>query len=122
MWRHGSQYFNADPTPLGDRDKRSKVTFFRTWSSTYQIKGNDKCSNMVANILPADPSKPPIPDPGDGVKKSKFKFFQNMFLLHIKLKGITDTATWSRIQQHGSKYLARRTPPPPPPRPFRCVQ
>ena len=29
----------------------------------YQIKGNQVCSNMVANILPADPSPPSPPPP-----------------------------------------------------------
>ena len=34
----------------------------------YQIKENDACSNMVANILPID-------YPGGGVKRSKLNFF-----------------------------------------------
>ena len=29
----------------------------------------------------------PLPDPGDGVNRSKVNFFQNMVMLHIKLKG-----------------------------------
>ena len=97
---------------IGSIDQKSSFT--EHGHVTYQIDWYHECSNMVANSLPADPTKPPIPDPGDGVKNSKFNFFQNMFLLHIKLKGITDTATWSRIHQHGSKYLARRPPPPTP--------
>ena len=42
------------------------------------------------NILPADPLPPS--DPVDGFKKVKiqlFQLFQNMVLLHIKLKRIT---------------------------------
>ena len=39
----------------------------------------------VANIC----LQTPIPlDPGDGVNRSKFDFFQNMVMFHIKLKGI----------------------------------
>ena len=35
----------------------------------YQIKGNDECSNMVANILPIE-----SPDPRGGIKRPKFFF------------------------------------------------
>ena len=42
------------------------------------------------NILPADM---PYPDPWDGVKRAKFNFFQNMVMLHIKLKGMTHAAS-----------------------------
>ena len=38
---------------------------------------------MVAYILPA---APPPPDPGGGVNRVK-KLFENIFMLHIKLKG-----------------------------------
>ena len=39
----------------------------------HQIKGNQECSNMVANILPADP----LPhDPGAWVKRSIFNLFR----------------------------------------------
>ena len=43
---------------------------------------------MVANIMPADP--PPNP----GGQKVKIKLFQNMVILHIKLKAITNAVTW----------------------------
>ena len=46
---------------------------------------------MVANILSADRS--PLTDPGGGVKRSKLTFL-DMIMLHIKLKGITNAATW----------------------------
>ena len=42
---------------------------------------------MVAIILPADP----LPKPWGVVK---IQFFQNTVMLHIKLKGITNAATW----------------------------
>ena len=79
------------------------------------IKGNRECSNMVGKDLGVgskcqnlifsehghvayqiDPR--PVPDPLGGLKgwdqKVKIQFFQNMVMLHIKLKGITDAATW----------------------------
>ena len=34
----------------------SKVNLFRTNRVAYQIKGNHKCSSVVANILPANPA------------------------------------------------------------------
>ena len=57
---------------------------------------------MVANILLPDtyPTPyPPPPDPRVGVKRSKFKIqnFQNMVMLHIKLKRIVNAATWWKI-------------------------
>ena len=69
----------------GVGSKGQYSTFSEHGHVAYQIKGNQKCSNMVANILPADPR-----DPGDVVK---IQFFQNMDMLHIKLKGITNAAT-----------------------------
>ena len=39
-------------------------------------------------VQSADP-----PDPEGGVKRSKFNS-QNMVMLHIKLDGITNAATW----------------------------
>ena len=56
----------------------------------YQIKGNQVCSNMVANILPADPSPPPPPPPPPPHTHTHLP--QNMVMLHIKLKVIRNTA------------------------------
>ena len=39
------------------------ATFSEHCHVAYQIKGNQVCSNMVANILPADPPMPPPPPP-----------------------------------------------------------
>ena len=67
-----------------------------------QIKGNHECSNTVAYILPAVPN-PPHHDVG--VKRSKFLFLRTWSCcISNQMK--------SRMQQHGSKYFARRTPPP----------
>ena len=46
---------------------------------------------MVANILPADP-----PDPGDEVNRSS-QLFQNIVMLHIKLKGMEHRAPCKHI-------------------------
>ena len=55
----GSKYFAHIPfTPPdpGDGVNRSKFFFFPEHGHVaYQIKENHKCSNMVANILHADP-------------------------------------------------------------------
>ena len=40
----------------------------------FQIKGNDACSNMVANIIPAD--TPIHPNHRDWVKRPKLNFFR----------------------------------------------
>ena len=84
--------------------KMSKFNFFRTCS--YLIKGMHEFSNMVVNILPADPH----PDTGGEALWSKFNLFQYMVMLHIKIMGL-------RMRQHGSKYFAHRPrhPHPSPP-------
>ena len=50
-------------------------TFSEYGHVAYQIKGNDACSNMVANV----------------------NLFQNMVMLHIILRGITNAATCKYI-------------------------
>ena len=62
-----------------------------TFSVAYQIKGNHKFSNLVANIMPATPSPPP-PDPRG--QKLNIQLFQNMVILHVKLKGMEHRAPW----------------------------
>ena len=50
-----------DPLTLGNRSKVQYLTFSELDYVANQIEENNKCSNMVANILPADPrtSTPP---------------------------------------------------------------
>ena len=50
-----------------------------------KLYGITKCSNMVANNLPADPP-PPLLDPRG--QKVKLQNLQNMVMLHIKFIGI----------------------------------
>ena len=72
-------------------ESKGQNSFFSVYGHVaYQIKGNHKCSNMIANILPSDSPS----DLGGGVKRSNFYFFQNMVMLHIKLKQITYAVIW----------------------------
>ena len=41
--------------------------------------------------------RPPSPDPGVWGQKVKIQLFQNMVMLHIKLKGMTNAATCKHI-------------------------
>ena len=73
-----------------------------------QIKENHECSNILANILPADtPTRYPTPlDPGDGVNRSKVIFLEH---------GHVAYQMWGNheMQQLGSKYFACRPLPTP---------
>ena len=57
----------------------------------YQIKRNHTCSNIIGNILPADPPPPPANTGGLSVK---IQLFQNINILYIKSKYITNAAKW----------------------------
>ena len=92
MQQNGSTYFARRPQPpptLREGSKGRISTFSEHGHVAYQINGNRKCSNMVANILPTNPPH----DPVGGFKRSKFNFLQNMVILHIKFRGITKAAT-----------------------------
>ena len=80
-WRM-QQHGNILPADPGGKGQNS--TFSEYGHVAYHIKGNDPCSNMVANILPADPHNPGC---GQGCRVKIL--FQNMLMLHIKLNGIT---------------------------------
>ena len=56
----------------------------------YQIKRNHTCSNIIGNILPAEP--PPPPHANTGGLSVKIQLFQN--ILHIKFKYIINAAKW----------------------------
>ena len=74
-----SNILPADTPDPGDGFVGWNSTFSEYGHVAYEIKENQECSNILANILSAD-----TPDPGDGVSRSKFNFFQNMVMLHIK--------------------------------------
>ena len=67
----------------------------------YQIKENNECSNMVANILSADP---PPPYPGDGVSRSKLNFTEHA---HV--------AYQIKENHECSNMVANKLPTTPPP-------
>ena len=113
MQQHGSNYLSVEnPLPTRPYGMWSKVIiqlFSEHGQVAYQIKNNHEWSNMVANNLPADPTSP---RPNLGIDKLvKFQFFQHMFTVHIKLKGIMNAATWTQM------FCAAPPPPPPPPPP-----
>ena len=92
MQQHGSNILTADP-----EGQKVKIQLFSEHGHVaYQIKGNHECSNIVANILPADQS--PIPHQYTFHATLGFKFkiqlFQNIVMWHIKLKGMANAATW----------------------------
>ena len=63
------------------------------------IKANDACSNMVANILPADPPPLPSPTPGIESKGPNFRTWSCCIsiMLHIKLNGIANATSCKHI-------------------------
>ena len=98
MQQHGSTYFACRPArPWGGGggagSKGPNSTFLEYGHVAYRIKWNHECSNMVANILPTDP----LPDSGAWDQKVIFQLFQNMDMLHIKLKGMTHAAACQQI-------------------------
>ena len=79
------------PTTMGIGSVGQNSTFSEHGRVAYQIKGNHESSNMVANILPKDPPPPQLWGWGQQVK---IQLYQNTVMLHIKLKGIMNAATW----------------------------
>ena len=82
MQQLGSKYFArrppSPPNPVGGV-KWSKLKKIQNMIMLHiKLKGNLECNNMVANILPADHAQPSPP----------------LVMLHFKLKGITNAATW----------------------------
>ena len=94
--QHGSKYFTPRPAPTLGCGQRSNSTISELGHVSYQVKWNQKCSNMVAIILPADPHPALSDDMGDGIKGSKFKIFR-LWSSCISIKGISRAATWKQI-------------------------
>ena len=65
---------------LGDGAEAKIKLFSKYGHVAYQIKADDDCNNMVANILHTD-------IPGTQGKEPKVKLFLLDVILHIKLKG-----------------------------------
>ena len=93
-----SQNFAADPPNPGVGFKRLKSHFSEYCHVAYQIIGNHKCSNMVANIKLTDTR----PDPGDGVNRSKVNFLEHGHIAY-QIKGnrkiLLQTPTASPLTQ-----------------------
>ena len=63
---------------------KAKIKFFSEYGHVaYQIKADDFCSNVVANILPTD-----TPSTQGWGQKVKPYIFVKVVMLHIKLKRI----------------------------------
>ena len=102
MQQHGSNNFTR--RPLRDPAvgvKRSNSTFSEHGHAAYHIKENHECSKMIANIFPTDPLPPTPPQ-----QQQKIRTWSCCI----------SNKRYSRMQQHGSKYFARRPPSPPDPR------
>ena len=83
------------PHPRGGVS-RSNSTFSKHGHAAYQIKENQECNNMVANIISCR-----SPHPSDRVSRSKFIFFRTWSCCISNYRA-------SRMQQHGRKYFASR--------------
>ena len=91
MQQHSSKYFaRRPPMTTGNEFKRSKFIFAEYGHAAYQIKGNHECSEMVANILLADP-------PLLGVSNSEVNFFSEHGLVDYQIKGNDEC---SNLQVH----------------------
>ena len=95
LQQHGSKHVvpRPPPPPLALGVKMSKFNISEHGQVAYQIKWNHECNSMVANVLPADTLHLPLNPWGFG-QKVKIQLFQNIVMLHITLKGITNAATW----------------------------
>ena len=90
----GFQFEGLGPSPLGGLrgwGRGQNSTFSEYGNVAYQIKADDACSNILANILPTDT----FSTQGVGSKGHHFSqtiSFLKVVMLHIKLKGIEHRA------------------------------
>ena len=95
----------ADPPPppptllMGSVGQTS--TFSEHGHVAYRIKEHHECSNMVVNMLPAVPPSPPPPTLGRGSLGLTSSYSDHGHVAY-QIKGN------HQMQQHGSKYFARR--------------
>ena len=78
MQQHGSKYFACIPPP----PPHTHTPPPEHGHVAYQIKGNQECSKMLTNVLPANTYPRIPPPPGGGVKSSKFIFFKHFDHTH----------------------------------------
>ena len=91
MQQPGSKYFARRPPPILGMGPIGQNSFFQNRAILHiKLNGITKCSNMVANILSADPP-PPL---GPSGRQVKIQLFQDHVMLYIKFKG---------MQQHDRK-------------------
>ena len=89
----------------GGWGQKVQIQFFSEHGQfAYQIKENHKCSNMVANVLPADCLHPP--DPGVEVKVQISTFSEHGHVAY-QIKGKHECSNIANILSH---------PPSPDPR------
>ena len=70
-----------------------KIHFFQNMIMLH-IKLKGTTSNLVANILPADPPSSPPPPSDPRGEKGQSQLYQNTVMSHIKFKGIMKALTW----------------------------
>ena len=106
MQQHCSKYFGRRPPPLppstlwmGSVGQTS--TFSEHGHVAYRIKEHHECSNMVVNMLPTVPPSPPPPTLGRGSLGLTSSYSDHGHVAY-QIKGN------HQMQQHGSKYFARR--------------
>ena len=80
------------PPDLDGGVKRSKYIFSEYGHIANQTKENHECSNMLANILPADPA-PETPDPGMGSVGQNSTFSEHGHVTY-QIKEIKNAPTW----------------------------
>ena len=94
MKQHGSKYFAhrplLDPSTLMF-GSIGQNTYFQNMSCYISTLRESRMQHHGSKNFAHRPPYPHAPSthPGDGVNRSKFIFFQDMVMLHIKLKGIT---------------------------------
>ena len=80
MQHHGSKYLPPDPpSTLGMGSIGQNSTFSEHGHVAYRLNGTSKCSNIVANFLPADhtPSHSPHDPRGKGSKAQNSTFSEH---------------------------------------------
>ena len=77
-------FYRQKPPPQGPGAQNS--TFSKHGHVVYRIKGNNECSNMVANILHADPHHP-HPKTWDVGSKCQNSTFSEHSLVNYQIKG-----------------------------------